>query len=194
MCVCVILFEGGDGRGSCGLAVPPQGKVPAFTEWAFSHPSLSVVVSFLLVRPLRGKGPSLPSPSSFRTGLSLPAGHLPDFSEPQWVIWPHGVKVSFMRGDTCCCSLPGSAVLIINSVTWPQGPGLALGVAALDFWEGGYLQLFFFFFLSEHTQIHPLYTHTHTHHSHTDIPLHTLTPVHNYTYTHTHTHARARKT
>lgn len=54
--------------------------------------------------------------------MGLPAGLLPDFSEPDWVTWPCGVKVSSMGGDTCSGSMPSSDVLLL-SVTWPWSPG-----------------------------------------------------------------------
>lgn len=66
------------------------------------------------MRILRNRGPSLPSPSSFRIGLGLPASFLLDFSETNWVTWPHGMKVSAMEGDTYCGFMPSSNVLIIN--------------------------------------------------------------------------------
>ena len=81
LCVCVCVYYGsfeGDGELWPGCDPRKEGAclywkrhfLTSFCLWGFG---------FLLERLLRDKGPSLPSPSSFRTGLGVPAGPLLDF-------------------------------------------------------------------------------------------------------------------
>lgn len=73
--------------------------MPAFTERGYLlTPICFWLFAFLLARPHRDQGPSLPSPCSFRTDLGLPAGPLPDFSRPDWVSQTHGMEVSSTGG------------------------------------------------------------------------------------------------
>lgn len=59
---------------------------------------------------------------SFGPGLCLPPGPLLGLSEPYWVAWPHGVKVSSTGGDICCGSWPSSDASIISECHPAVGP------------------------------------------------------------------------
>lgn len=88
---------------------PQKVKYLPLLEGVPPYLSLFVVVCLPAGETPQGSGLLTTQLSSFGMGLCLPTGPLLDLSEPYWVAWPHGVKVSSWEGTSAVapCQLRG---------------------------------------------------------------------------------------